>query len=254
MTQMLTQENNQEKNQDLEHEEWFLAFQNQWFLSKESKVFLPGKDTWFANPLQTAKIVHKAGRSKRVDISKVKIQITKDPELLQQYYDLREREYIREWGFVGYSGQEDEFDRKGNIVLAIEDGKVIAGLRVSIPNTGYLSNEDLEKNFTYKEICKSCGIDLEKVTYVEVSAVVVERVACGALLVRMFSDVIMDCRSGGIKYMFGVSTAGCNRDYRATLKTIGIKSFVVDKIEAPKKSRYNNVSMYPIVVMTTAQT
>jgi len=252
MTQILTQENNQENSQDLEHEEWFAAFQNKWFLSKKSKAFLPGKDSWFVNPLQTAKIVHKASIKKRADMSSIKIELTKDPELLQQYYNLRDKEYKDHNGWVEYYGSENDFDRKGNIMLAMDGDKVIAGLRIGESGAGYLSNEDQESNFTYKEICKRCGINLDGIRYVEVSAVVVGRGTRGNLLIRMFSDVIRDCRSGGIKYIFGVSTPECNRDYSAILKTIGVKSLVVNKIEAPKKSKYNNVSMNPIIIMPTA--
>jgi len=250
MTQILTQENNQENSQDLEHEEWFAAFQNKWFLSKKSKAFLPGKDSWFVNPLQTAKIVHKASIKKRADMSNIKIELTKDPELLRQYYDLREGEYRNKNGWVEYDGSENDFDKKANIVVAIDNNKVIAGFRASIPDTGYLSNEDPEKNFTYKEICKSRGINLEGSKYVEISAIVVQPNSSNFLLGSMLKGVITDCSLSGVEYVFGVSTSECNRDYRTTLKKIGFESIIIETIEAPRKSKYNSVPMYPIIVMT----
>jgi hypothetical protein len=253
MINLLTQDNNQTDNQkddaQLESEAWFLSSQNQWFLSKNSKVFLLGQDTWFVDPLQTVKTIHRINKKPKLDINKVEIKITKDQELLKQYYDLRDEEYKSHNGWVGYNGIENDFDRKANILLAVKDGMVIAGMRVSIPDTGYLSNEIPEQNFTYKEICKSRSIDIDGVKYLETSAVVIRKSFGGQLLARMFYFVVEHCRNNGIKYIFGVSTRECNRDYFLTLKKIGVKSIIFDNIEAPRKSKYNNVVMNPIIVM-----
>ncbi len=247
---MQESENLSEQQDDkTENENWFFSPKNSWFLSKRSKVILPGKDSWFVNPLTAAKVVYKASRRKKISLNDVTITITKDPELLQQYYDLRDKEYKDYNGWVEYDGAENDFDRKANIMVAVKDGKVIAGLRVSVPHTGYLSNEVPEKSFTYKEICHSCGIGLEGVKYIEVSAIVLDRKADNVLLSKMLRDIVVYCRSNDIKYMFGVSTQKCNRDYRATLKAIGVASVIVDQIEAPKKSKYNNEPMNPIIAI-----
>jgi hypothetical protein len=251
MTQMLTQENNQEKNQDLEHEEWFLAFQNQWFLSKESKVFLPGKDTWFANPLQTAKIVHKAGRSKRVDISKVKIQITKDPELLQQYYDLRERTFRSDLGFKSYDGQENKYDKNGRIFIGTLNGEVVSGARLMVSSDmPYLVHEDIEKNFTYQVMCKSLDIDLCGVKYAEISALCEqEKFRVEGMLDKLLEVVIGYCRSENIKYMFGITDLTQNRNYKKTFTKINVKSIIADKINVPAKIEFNNKVGIPIIIL-----
>lgn len=247
----MTQEfqNLDQENTQIENKNWFLDLSDNWFLSKESKSILPNKDAWFVDPIKATEVIHKAGKRKKGNVKDVTIQMTKDPELLKQYYDLREREYKREWGFVEYSGQEDDFDKKSNIMVVVENGEVVAGLRVSIPDTGYLSNEEPKENFTYQEICKSCGISLEGVKYVEVSAVVVDKNFSNVLLGKMFNNVIMSCRSFGIKYIFGVSTKHCNRDYYMALKKLGVESIIVNQIQAPKKSKYNNVSMSPIIII-----
>ncbi len=250
MTQILTQENNQEENQDLEHEEWFLAFQNQWFLSKKSKAFLPGKDTWFANPLQTAKIVHKAGRPKKVDISKVEVCHGKNPELLQQYYDLRENIYRNDAGYKNYSGAENYFDKNGKIFVAVCKGKVVAGARLVVSSdVDRLPHENLLEGFTYPTICKSFDINLEGVLYSEISALVIEKNFRNGLLKDLFQSIVNFCRDKNIKYIFGVANMKCNRDYKMVFAKINVESFIAGEIVAPRKQEFNNIDSYPIIII-----
>jgi hypothetical protein len=57
--------------------------------------------------------------------------VTTKHHLLEQYYALRERCFRQELGLPQFNGAEEESDRKGNILVAIKDGQVISGVRIS---------------------------------------------------------------------------------------------------------------------------
>ncbi|MEH6570596.1 MAG: GNAT family N-acetyltransferase [Halioglobus sp.] len=61
----------------------------------------------------------------------IEFKLTQDPHLLQEYYALREQCFRNELGLSDFDGSEDEQDRQGQILLAIQDGRCIAGARIS---------------------------------------------------------------------------------------------------------------------------
>jgi hypothetical protein len=61
----------------------------------------------------------------------IEFRLSRDPQLLQQYYELRQRCYRRELGLPDFDGSEDTDDQRGHILLAIENGRCIGGARVS---------------------------------------------------------------------------------------------------------------------------
>ena len=61
----------------------------------------------------------------------IEFKLTQDPHLLEQYYALREQCFREELGLPDFDGSEEECDRKGQILLAIQDGRCIGGARIS---------------------------------------------------------------------------------------------------------------------------
>ena len=61
----------------------------------------------------------------------IEFKLTRDPHLLQEYYALRERCFQDELGLANFDGSEDDQDRQGQILLAIQDGHCVAGARIS---------------------------------------------------------------------------------------------------------------------------
>ena len=61
----------------------------------------------------------------------IEFKLTRDPELLQQYYALREQCFRAELGLPDFDGSEDDHDRQGQILLAVQDGRCIGGVRIS---------------------------------------------------------------------------------------------------------------------------
>ena len=78
----------------------------------------------------------------------IEFKLTRDPVLLEQYYTLREQCFREELGLSGFDGSEEEQDRHGHIVLAIQDGRCIGGARISanIPLQSQVRQLQLEPN------------------------------------------------------------------------------------------------------------
>jgi N-acyl-L-homoserine lactone synthetase len=75
-------------------------------------------------------------------------KLSRDPQLLQQYYQLRQQSFRQELGIPDFDGSEDEQDRESQILLAIQDGQVIGGVRISpnVPAQKQLQELDLKLN------------------------------------------------------------------------------------------------------------
>jgi hypothetical protein len=61
----------------------------------------------------------------------IEFRLSRDPCLLRQYYDLRERCFREELGLPDFDGSEEACDRQGRILLAIANGKCVGGARIS---------------------------------------------------------------------------------------------------------------------------
>ncbi|MFT5703947.1 MAG: hypothetical protein ACI9TO_001327 [Rickettsiales bacterium] len=243
-------QNSQNVNQN---DFWFYIPHHKWFLSSKETELIQGKGDWVSKE-KTNKVVKDINAKKtqiKINPDEVEIVETKDPELLSQYYALRESIYRKEWGFVNYDGRENEFDRKGKIFLGVLNGKVVAGVKVVISSDfRYLSHEYPEKDFTYQKICRNqnINVDLSNVLYSEISALIISRDLKKGFLDKIFQFITNYNKDHKIKYMFGVADRANIRDYKQSFKKIGIKLASVDSILAPKKSELNDINCYPIII------
>lgn len=74
--------------------------------------------------------------------------VSQDPQLLEQYYQLRQACFRKELGIPDFDGSEDDVDRQSHILLAIQDGRCIGGARISpnIPVEGQARELDLDED------------------------------------------------------------------------------------------------------------
>lgn len=70
-------------------------------------------------------------RKKGAAILSIEFEVSRNPRILAEYYALRERCFREELGLANFDGSEDEQDRQGQILLAIQDGRCIGGARIS---------------------------------------------------------------------------------------------------------------------------
>ncbi|MES2678139.1 MAG: hypothetical protein V4612_07530 [Pseudomonadota bacterium] len=229
---------------------WFYIPFSNWFLTKDEKNPLQGIESWFDSPTKVSQTVNKPKKRNRIDVNSIDIKISKDPELLKQYYDLREESYRNDSGFKNYSGDENNFDRNGVIFLGVMKGKVVAGARLVVSSeVDYLPHEDPEKHFIYPEICKTINIDLKGVLYSEVSALTISKELRVNFLDKLFQSMVEHCRENNIKYIFGVSDMKCSRDYKMSFSKLRVPFMLASQIVAPRKTEFNNIDSYLVVAM-----
>jgi len=65
------------------------------------------------------------------DILSIEFKVSNDSNVLEQYYSLRERCFRQDLGLTSFDGSEEEHDRQGHILLAMDKGKCIGGARIS---------------------------------------------------------------------------------------------------------------------------
>ena len=58
-------------------------------------------------------------------------RITREANVLNQYYQLREECFRAELGLADFDGSEEEQDRRSHIMVALKDGRVVGGVRIS---------------------------------------------------------------------------------------------------------------------------
>lgn len=178
----------------------------------------------------------------------LKIFITTDQELLKQYYKLREISYRTEFGFENYDGSQNEFDVSGKILVAVENKKVVGGMRFMLSSDKKNLSAEIEgTKFTYDNLFKSMNI--ENPSYCEISAIVVAKeYRDRSVIEKMFDRSIIDCLKDGCNYLVGVSTAPHCRVYRMIFKKFGHNSVV--KMDYPwiVRQDHNNLKEFPIVV------
>ncbi len=60
----------------------------------------------------------------------IEFKLTRNPQLLSQYYELREACYRKELGLPDFDGSEDVQDLRGSVLLAVEAGRCVGGARI----------------------------------------------------------------------------------------------------------------------------
>ncbi len=61
----------------------------------------------------------------------IEFKLSRDSELLKQYYELRQHCYREELAIPDFDGSEDIDDQRGRILLAVDNGRCVGGARVS---------------------------------------------------------------------------------------------------------------------------
>jgi hypothetical protein len=81
----------------------------------------------------------------------ITFELTQDPHMLEQYYQLRERCFRRELKLPDFDGSEDERDRQGQILIARVGDRCVGGARIA-PSTP-IPNQLAELALTTKDCC-----------------------------------------------------------------------------------------------------
>lgn len=145
---------------------------------------------------------------KRGWVLSIEFNVSHDRHLLGQYYSLRERCFRRELGLPDFDGSEDQQDRQGIILLALENGQCVGGARIS-PHITLVSLLEM--------------LDLDEETCCMWERFVIDPAVRTVFLVREFiSHLIKVSRDHGFQNAMILSSLRNARFYRRCHTALGV--------------------------------
>ncbi len=191
------------------------------------------------------------------------VRFTKDPMVLSQYYILREkcfREVDDEYRarhpedcvyWSDYDGSENIDDKRGKILVALHNGKVVAGMRFLLCDwTDYTLNEVPEAKFTHREFLKTVGLD-HNATYAEIDDILIdENFRSQGLIEKMFNTLIEESKRYNCKYLIGIAVKVSCRNDRRVFHRLGYKFDIFLKYPWLKQRNHGYETRYPVIAYT----
>ncbi len=181
--------------------------------------------------------------------SETEVFFTKDRDLLNQYYALRHEIYCNENGWTNYPTAESDFDRKGKIIVAVKDGKVIGGMRLLISNqVDHFPNEELGTEFTYRNFLQKVGLDQDAVI-AEISSFFVEKNNRDSTVsTMMFRRASEEAEISNCSYIVAVAMPLVCRSNKKYLGRIGYRAEVFMSYPWISQKSQNYASARPMVI------
>jgi len=160
----------------------------------------------------------------------ISYEITKDPKLLEEYYQVREQCYQRELKLPSFDGSEEAADRYGDIFVARENTRCLGGARIVGNENGLFSS------LSFADL-------MEQLNLLPGQCCVWERLAVSQTFRESqrqpeFCDYLIQVsRSLGYDYAFMVSSVRNARFYRLCHSTLNIPFQICHGVEcAPRDS------------------
>lgn len=88
--------------------------------------------------------------------------------LVQEYFSLRTKCFVKKWNLKNFSGVEDEYDRNAHILILHKNGKCLGGGRVILKKVYENLLLPMETN-SFQLAEKLPDLNLEKYSYAELS-------------------------------------------------------------------------------------
>jgi hypothetical protein len=172
------------------------------------------------------------------------------PELLQEYFDVRQYSYAQHLGLRKFSGKLDWQDLNSDILLVIDKNKCVGGLRLTVQCrevTPYLPIED--DDFRLKELFPE--LDLDNCKYAEISRLaLLPAYRSGHQTASIYSLVAKKMDETKIKHFFTVSPLLQAKRVQRIARLLGYEATIFKDIKLPEKNVYEGLEMV-ISVLTS---
>lgn len=173
----------------------------------------------------------------------IQFVVTRQRDLLEQYYQLREKHYRLELGLTAFDGGEDELDRRGTVLLAVEDSKqqVVAGARIfgSYPDNPVqlpLETEHFQLNNVFTEL------DLQRKAYCHWSRFFIDgRYRSFSFSKDFILHMLETSRALGFDYAFNVTDRSRSRYYRLVHSALGYNYELYDEELHTGEHKFNGL-------------
>lgn len=164
----------------------------------------------------------------------ISYEITKDPKLLEEYYQVREQCYQRELKLPSFDGSEEASDRYGDIFVAKDNSRCLGGARIVGNESGLFSS------LSFFDL-------MEQLNLLPGQCCVWERLAVSHTFRESqrqpeFCDhLIQTSRSLGYDYAFMVSSVRNARFYRLCHSTLNIPFQICHDIECAPRDNFSQL-------------
>lgn len=170
-------------------------------------------------------------------------EFTKDPELLQQYCELRAHQFTRAWDLTTFPVAQDAFDRAGDTLIVTAAGRLIAGGRLCLStpeNPQPLPMETPE--FLLRDLLPD--LRLREVAYTEYGRIaILPEYRTGELSLEMSRWMLRRSLLHNASYIFWVSPLVVTRNYRKIARMLGVPCRVLTDIPVPDRESYEQHKM-----------
>jgi len=169
-------------------------------------------------------------------------EFTKDPEKLKQYYLIRERCYKEVWGLKIFSGAEDEFDRKGHILVVRNKDRVIGGGRLVMRLAGSSDRLPLETdNLLLEEALHE--FDIEGKIFGELGRFALESEFRGGKLATIFLYLLGMAQRHQCNYLTTVAPWEQAKKYKQIAEQLNIDVQILEDFVIADRPYYNQIEM-----------
>ncbi len=180
-----------------------------------------------------------------------KVCLAENPDLIRQYYQLRNKVFSEEHGLTHEKWSKVEHDKNSKVVVCTIDGKVIGGLRILISEKGELLSEEYEgTEYVYSNLLEKVELKTGK-KYAEFVDLIVDKNYRDGGIAR---DLIFCCidiaNLNKCFYVFYLASFLHCRLYKGALAKKGCNNVHIFRdIVWKKTAEYNYSEDHPAVVV-----
>ena len=163
---------------------------------------------------------------------KFSISITKNKDLLHQFYSLRNCCYKNEKNWSSFNGDENDYDQAGHIIVAKnnEDSTVIGGARIMFENKEInFSNETPNSRYLYRRYLEEYKNEtVPKNSIVEISSMVILREYRNGTTFKNMVNYSLDfiTKNNKAHYVVCIAPLASCRLYKIIAKNFGYKAYI----------------------------
>lgn len=164
-----------------------------------------------------------------------------DTDLLEQYFKLRKEVFVSYWNLKNFVG-ENEFDRKGHILLLHKDGICYGGARINLCTP--LKDDLLPLESEELRLKDVLNIDLKTTSYVEASKIVLVPELMNCIYANeMYRIVIEKSRQLGAAYLFAKAPLKQARRSKMACRHLNLITEIVEDLDLPDDGTHDGIKM-----------
>ncbi len=171
----------------------------------------------------------------------IHFEITRNQALLKEYYQIREFCFRNDLGLFGFDGSEDEFDRSGQVMVALSNGQCIGGARIS----GRVGAQGVplpleQEGLNLSHILSS--VDGDGAGYCQWTRMALLPGHRDPSTLRLMCQAMIDVAiQQGYEFAFNVSGMTRARLYKRLHSTLGYNYRILDDIPVPEAKGFSGL-------------